>query len=76
VPAHPSTAAFGEIGLTGRLRPATQAERRLGECAKLGLRSVVAPEGTSATGTIRVTEAATLRLAITAGLDAGGDKQA
>jgi DNA repair protein RadA/Sms len=76
VPAHPSTAAFGEIGLTGRLRPATQAERRLGECAKLGLRSVVAPEGTSATGTISVTEAATLRLAITAGLDAGGDKQA
>jgi DNA repair protein RadA/Sms len=68
---------FGEIGLTGRLRPATQAERRLAECAKLGLRSVVAPEGTSATGTIRIAEAATLRQAITAGLDAsGGEKQA
>ena len=26
-------AAFGEIGLTGRLRPAAQAERRLEECA-------------------------------------------
>jgi predicted ATP-dependent serine protease len=38
-------AAFGEIGLTGRLRPATQADRRLEECAKLGLRAVVAPEG-------------------------------
>jgi DNA repair protein RadA/Sms len=30
-------AAFGEIGLTGRLRPATQAPRRLDECRKLGL---------------------------------------
>ena len=30
-------AAFGEIGLTGRLRPATQAERRVEECRKLGL---------------------------------------
>src|SRR5438552_4571900 len=36
-PAHSGLAAFGEIGLTGRLRPATQAERRLEECAKLGL---------------------------------------
>ena len=29
-------AAFGEIGLTGRLRPATQADRRVEECRKLG----------------------------------------
>ena len=39
-------AAFGELGLTGRLRPAAQAERRLEECAKLGDRRRVAPEGT------------------------------
>jgi DNA repair protein RadA/Sms len=39
-------AAFGEVGLTGRLRPATQAERRLEECRKLGLTAVVAPAGT------------------------------
>ena len=39
-------AAFGEIGLTGRLRPATQADRRLEECRKLGLTAVVAPAGT------------------------------
>jgi DNA repair protein RadA/Sms len=70
VPVQPATAAFGEVGLTGRLRPATQAERRLAECAKLGLRSVVVPEGTSTHGTIPITEAATLRRAITAGLDA------
>src|SRR5205809_6056951 len=45
-PVRERTAAFGEIGLTGRLRPATQAERRLEECAKLGLVAVVAPQGT------------------------------
>src|ERR687887_307543 len=36
-------AAFGEIGLTGRLRPAAQTERRLEECAKLGITTVVTP---------------------------------
>src|SRR5207342_3300583 len=44
VPVKTGVAAFGEIGLTGRLRPATQADRRLEECAKLGLSAVVAPE--------------------------------
>jgi hypothetical protein len=47
VPVRAGTAAFGEIGLTGRLREATQADRRLEECAKLGLRAVVAPGGTA-----------------------------
>ena len=37
VPVRDGVAVFGEIGLTGRLRPAAQAERRLEECAKLGL---------------------------------------
>ncbi|HXY84257.1 MAG TPA: DNA repair protein RadA [Gaiellaceae bacterium] len=64
-------AAFGELGLTGRLRPATQAERRLEECAKLGLAAVVTPAGTpSRRGKLRVVEAGTLREAITAGLGA------
>src|SRR5205823_4412245 len=45
VPVRGSLGAFGEIGLTGRLRPATQAERRLEECRKLGLTAVVAPAG-------------------------------
>jgi len=35
-------AAFGEIGLTGRLRPAAQAERRVDECRKLGRRPIEA----------------------------------
>jgi DNA repair protein RadA/Sms len=45
VPVRGGTAAFGEIGLTGRLRPAAQAERRLGECAKFGLVRAVVPAG-------------------------------
>jgi DNA repair protein RadA/Sms len=65
-------AAFGEIGLTGRLRTAAQAERRLEECVKLGLSTVVAPTGTAATGKIEVVAADTLRQAIRAGLD--GDR--
>jgi DNA repair protein RadA/Sms len=52
-------AAFGEVGLTGRLRPATQRERRLEECKKLGLTEIVAPP-----------QATTLRRAISAGLTA------
>jgi DNA repair protein RadA/Sms len=59
-------AAFGEIGLTGRLRPATQAERRLQECAKLGHGAVLAPEGTQGQGVVAVE---TLRRALAAGLD-------
>jgi DNA repair protein RadA/Sms len=69
-PVKPSTAAFGEVGLTGRLRPATQSERRLEECAKLGLTAAVAPAGTPARGKLRVLEAETLKQAAKAGIDA------
>src|SRR5438034_8061631 len=70
-PVKPGTAAFGEIGLTGRLRPATQAERRLEECAKLGLRQVVAPAGTPARGKPAVVPAETLREAVRIALEEG-----
>jgi DNA repair protein RadA/Sms len=43
VPTKENLAAFGEIGLTGRLRQAAQAERRLEECAKLGIKTVITP---------------------------------
>jgi DNA repair protein RadA/Sms len=70
VPTRQSLAAFGEIGLTGRLRAAAQAERRLEECAKLGLTAVVAPAGTPAgTGKVRLLEADTLPRAIAVTLD-------
>jgi DNA repair protein RadA/Sms len=61
-------AAFGELGLTGRLRTATQAERRLEECAKLGFRAVLAPPGTPSRPKLAVAEAATVREAVHAGL--------
>ena len=61
--------AFGEIGLTGRLRPAAQSERRLEECAKLGIRNTVAPEGTRSRSAVRVSGSATLRDALRAGLE-------
>jgi DNA repair protein RadA/Sms len=56
VPVRDGLAAFGEIGLTGRLRSATQAQRRIEECRKLGLEPF---------------EAATLRQALTGALAPG-----
>jgi len=73
-PVRARSAAFGEIGLTGRLRAAAQAERRLAECSKLGLEAVVVPEGTTARGKLRIAQAKTLRQAIRAGLDGGGEE--
>jgi DNA repair protein RadA/Sms len=67
-----SVACFGEIGLTGRLRPASQSERRLAECVKLGFREAIVPESTEHRDKIRLTAAATLRQAIAGGLDARG----
>ena len=68
-PLKPRHAAFGEIGLTGRLRPAAQAARRLEECAKLGLTAAIAPgEVPSADGKTRVVAVETLRQAVAAGL--------
>ena len=61
-------AAFGELGLTGRLRAATQAERRLEECAKLGFSSVLAPQGTPPRPKLAVVEAGTVAEALQAGL--------
>src|SRR3954451_10613208 len=74
VPVKAGIPAFGEIGLTGRLRAAAQGERRLEECAKLGLSAVVAPAGTAGNGKIAVEAAETLRQAIRAGLDGDGSE--
>jgi DNA repair protein RadA/Sms len=69
-PTRKGLAAFGEIGLTGRLRAAAQAERRLEECVKLGLSAVVAPAGTAAPADkLRVLVAETLPKAIAVSLD-------
>src|SRR5919204_1697317 len=66
----PGLACFGEIGLTGRIRPASQADRRLEECAKPGLAEAVVPAGTDARGKLRILEAQTLRQAAKAATDA------
>ena len=63
-PLRDGLAAFGEIGLTGRLRPAAQAERRLEECRKLGVSRSGRPRGYAATVVDGVREVGTLRRAI------------
>jgi predicted ATP-dependent serine protease len=69
VPVREGLAAFGEIGLTGRLRQPSQVDRRLDECAKFGITEVVAVAGAAERTGVRVIAAETLRAAITAGLE-------
>lgn len=68
VPVLEGSAAFGEIGLTGRLRAVSQAERRLDECAKLGVERVLVPEGTAPRQAPAVLEAETLAYGLRVGL--------
>jgi DNA repair protein RadA/Sms len=75
VAVRPGLACFAEVGLTGRLRPASQAERRFAECEKLGLDEAIVSVGNATRGTICVQAAATLREAIKLGLDAGGSAE-
>ncbi len=37
------TALFGEVGLTGEIRPVTYAEKRVNECLKTGFKKVILP---------------------------------
>jgi DNA repair protein RadA/Sms len=73
VPLREAHAAFGEIGLTGRLRTPAQAERRLEECEKLQLAGVFVPAETSERGTMEVIAVETLRQALKAAL--GADRE-
>jgi DNA repair protein RadA/Sms len=68
VPVREGLASFGEIGLTGRLRQASQVDRRLDECAKLGITTVVAPLGGTERATPRLAAVETLRAALGSGL--------
>ena len=45
VPAPPATLFFGEIGLSGAVRPVSGRENRLKEAAKLGFTAAVVPRG-------------------------------
>ena len=44
-PLPPETVVFGEISLSGALRPASQTENRLKEAQKLGFTAAIAPAG-------------------------------
>ena len=68
-------AAFGEIRLTGRLRPAAQADRRLEECAKLGLRIAIVPAATKRRPGLETRAVDTVRRAIGAALAADADSE-
>jgi DNA repair protein RadA/Sms len=57
-------ACFGELGLTGELRPVAHAERRAAEAARFGLEPVLAPAGSGPP----THEAATLRDALRAAM--------
>lgn len=43
VPIDKYTAIFGEVGLTGEVRPVTYAEKRVNECVKTGFKKVILP---------------------------------
>ena len=75
VPVRPGLAAFAEIGLTGRLRAATQTARRAGECAKLGLERVLVCEGSvKSKAGLELIEVARLGKALAIGLETPRDE--
>lgn len=75
VPVLPGLAAYAEIGLTGRLRAATQSERRTGECAKLGLERALVCEGSvKNVARLELIEVARLGKALAMGLESPRDE--
>lgn len=50
VPIPPETVLFGEVSLSGLVRPVPQAAPRLKEAAKLGFNAALLPEGVAETG--------------------------
>jgi DNA repair protein RadA/Sms len=63
---------FGELGLTGEVRPVAHADRRLAEASKFGLAPIVAPPGSGEPAV----EAPTLRAALRAALPRAGSAAA
>jgi len=49
-PIDPQTVVFGEISLSGDIRPVSQAEARSKEAAKLGFQAAIGPKGVSGLG--------------------------
>ncbi|HET7737596.1 MAG TPA: magnesium chelatase domain-containing protein, partial [Tepidiformaceae bacterium] len=65
-PLTPHTALLGEVALSGSVRPVQQAQRRLVELSRLGIRRVIGPPGLDAVEGVAVVSVATVREAIAA----------
>ncbi len=59
-PVEPGMLAFGELALSGEVRPAAHAGLRLKEAEKLGFTSALAPPGTKGVGRLHVSPVATV----------------
>jgi len=59
-PVQPGMLAFGELALSGEVRPAAHAGLRLKEAEKLGFTSALAPPGTKGVGRLHVSPVATV----------------
>ena len=68
-PVRPGVACFGEVGLTGRLRPVPYADQRLAECEKLGFDTVVVADNTETRGAVHLAAASSVRHALSLALD-------
>ena len=71
----PFTAAVGEVGLSGELRPAAQMDRRLNEVARLGFKRCIIPKtgaNLNPPQDMEIIIAGTLREAVFKGLVGGG----
>jgi DNA repair protein RadA/Sms len=60
-PFSPQSVIFGEISLSGAVRPVSQTEARLKEAAKLGFRDAFAPPGAPVDAAVRTTPVEHLR---------------
>jgi DNA repair protein RadA/Sms len=63
-PNDPKTAFFGEIGLTGELRPVALPELRIKEIARMGFKTVVCPTLKNPPAGIEVVQCKTVREAL------------
>lgn len=71
----PETAAVGEVGLSGELRPAPQMDRRLAEAARLGFKKCIIPKigaKINPPKDLEIIIAGTLKEAVFKGLKMGG----
>lgn len=68
-PVRPGVACFGEVGLTGRLRPVPYADQRLAECEKLGFDTVVVADNTETRGAVHLAAASSVKHALSLAID-------